>query len=352
MIDKRMREWLNKRIPANSEHHLTLNSIFILPTGFGWSFLIMTICLFLLGTNYQNNLMLLLSYLCLSVMLLTLFYSHQNFARLALKARTPEPFYCHQQGTFQLTLVNHKDHRKPCSGNLSLRWLNANTQRQPDSKSAQNQESIEVALTDGDSYQTENQVPLTVLVPIRFPQRGKHSLGRLTITSDFPLGLYKCWTHLDFNQEVWVYPQPIEGPAQLLRHLDNNDTKLQSAAPNEASTSDFYALADYQEGQPLNRVAWKHVAKNEKWVTKQFSSQQSETVVVSAPPGLEVEQAISLLTHNIERQAARNNSFGLSFYHINIPPNCGAKHLQECLESLATFEFSPVIMPHKKRKPA
>ena len=99
---RRLSAWLDKRVPASQEHHLNLNSIFILPSGFGWSFIILSLCLFLLGTNYQNNLMLLLSYLCLSIMLLTLFYTHQNFARLALKALPPNSFHCNQNGEVQL----------------------------------------------------------------------------------------------------------------------------------------------------------------------------------------------------------------------------------------------------------
>ncbi|MEC9169935.1 MAG: hypothetical protein VX551_11150, partial [Pseudomonadota bacterium] len=93
-LQRRLLKWLDRRVPASHEHHLNGNSIFILPSGFGWSFIILSLCLFLLGTNYQNNLMLLLSYLCLSIMLLTLFYTHQNFARLALKATPPSPFHC------------------------------------------------------------------------------------------------------------------------------------------------------------------------------------------------------------------------------------------------------------------
>ena len=96
--------WLDKRIPPASQHSLTMNNIFILPTGFGWAFIIMSLCLFLLGTNYQNNLMVLLSYILLSIMLLTLFYTHQNFARLAVKSMPLAPFHCHQSGTFHLTV--------------------------------------------------------------------------------------------------------------------------------------------------------------------------------------------------------------------------------------------------------
>ncbi|MEC9334228.1 MAG: hypothetical protein VX786_04235, partial [Pseudomonadota bacterium] len=106
-LQRRLLKWLDRRVPASHEHHLNVNSIFILPSGFGWSFIILSLCLFLLGTNYQNNLMLLLSYLCLSIMLLTLFYTHQNFARLALKATPPSPFHCNLQGELQLQVIPH-----------------------------------------------------------------------------------------------------------------------------------------------------------------------------------------------------------------------------------------------------
>ena len=124
-LQRRLLKWLDRRVPASHEHHLNVNSIFILPSGFGWSFIILSLCLFLLGTNYQNNLMLLLSYLCLSIMLLTLFYTHQNFARLALKATPPSPFHCNLQGELQLQVIPlAAAPTKTCNGVLAIKWLN------------------------------------------------------------------------------------------------------------------------------------------------------------------------------------------------------------------------------------
>jgi hypothetical protein len=52
--------WLKKRIPAGEEQALSHEKIFIFPSRFGFWFLILAALLFVLGTNYQNNLMRLL----------------------------------------------------------------------------------------------------------------------------------------------------------------------------------------------------------------------------------------------------------------------------------------------------
>ena len=55
--------WLAKRIPSQKEHRLNSSNILIYPTRFGLGYLAIVMLIFLLGTNYQNNIILLLSYL-------------------------------------------------------------------------------------------------------------------------------------------------------------------------------------------------------------------------------------------------------------------------------------------------
>ena len=78
-------KWLNKRIPAATQHHLNHQNIFIFPAKFGLLFLSLCVLLFLLGTNYQNNLMLLLCYFLLAIFLVNLLASYINFARIDLQ---------------------------------------------------------------------------------------------------------------------------------------------------------------------------------------------------------------------------------------------------------------------------
>ena len=349
----RLLKWLDKRVPASPEHHLNLNSIFILPSGFGWSFIILSLCLFLLGTNYQNNLMLLLSYLCLSIMLLTLFYTHQNFARLALKALPLDSFHCNVDGEIHLQIIPHKNTPlRACNGVLSVKWLNvvrrADTHTQKTNEldtSAFLERSFSFALNKHLGSNEDQRQSLRV--PLQIPKRGQFTLGRMTIACDFPLGLYKCWTHLDFDQQVVVYAKPEEGPITIDKIANTNESESVSELSDPSSSEDFYALKDYEVGQPLNRVSWKHVAKNGNWVSKSFTSLQSDSYIFSIPSNTDLETAVSALTHailswtnagswtNTGSWASAEGGFGVQFKGLNIAPGHGAEHIHECLSALA-----------------
>ncbi len=338
---RRLLKWLDKRVPASHEHHLNLNSIFILPSGFGWSFIILSLCLFLLGTNYQNNLMLLLSYLCLSIMLLTLFYTHQNFARLALKAIPPDSFHCNLDGEIHLQVIPNKNTpSRACNGVLSVKWLNVvraadtHTKKTTDSdESTYFERSFSFALNKDLVSNKEQKQSLKV--PLQIPKRGRFTLGRMTIACDFPLGLYKCWTHLDFDQQVIVYAKPEEGPITIDKIASTDEPESVSELSDPTSNEDFYALKDYEVGQPLNRVSWKHVAKNGNWVSKSFTSLQSDSYLLSMPSNADLETAVSALTHAILCWTSADAGFGVQYKGLNIAPNHGTKHMHECLSALA-----------------
>ena len=343
----RLLKWLDKRVPAAHEHHLNLNSIFILPSGFGWSFIILSLCLFLLGTNYQNNLMLLLSYLCLSIMLLTLFYTHQNFARLALKSIPPESFHCNLDGEIHLQVIPNKNTpSRACNGVLSVKWLNVvraadtHTQKTTDSDESTFFERSFSFTLNKDLVSNKEQKQ-SLKVPLQITKRGRFTLGRMTIACDFPLGLYKCWTHLDFDQQVIVYAKPEEGPITIDKIASTDEPESVSELSAPTSNEDFYALKDYEVGQPLNRVSWKHVAKNGNWVSKSFTSLQSDSYLLSMPSNTDLETAVSALTQAVlsltkaGSWVSAERVFGVQYKGLNIAPNHGTKHMHECLSALA-----------------
>lgn len=342
---RRLLRWLDKRVPASAEHHLNLNSIFILPTGFGWSFIILSMCLFLLGTNYQNNLMLLLSYLCLSIMLLTLFYTHKNFARLALKAVPITPFHCNEIGELQIHVIPHRKMlSKRCNGDLIFSWLSdatplnrvANITAPMTTQSPPTKASYTVALHI-DAIDSKREIQ-TCSVPLHISHRGCFALGRLTIACDFPLGLYKCWTHLDFGQQVTVYAKPKEGAISIEKVASKEDANSESDVLEQSGNEDFYALSDYELGQPLNRVSWKHVAKNGSWVSKSFTSQRNDNYVLSSLDATNIESAISALTHEVLRWTEADRTFGLRYKSIDISPSKGIEHMHNCLRALAYLD--------------
>ena len=69
---RRAARWLARRIPPASRLTLGYRNLFILPSRLGYQYLLLLGALFVLGTNYQNNLVLALAYLLLSLFITTL----------------------------------------------------------------------------------------------------------------------------------------------------------------------------------------------------------------------------------------------------------------------------------------
>jgi hypothetical protein len=85
--------WLDKRVPLASSVFLTRKNIYTFPTLTGGSFLGLSLVLWLLGTTYQNNLILALSYLLISLIIVAIFHSYANLAGLQIKVLGAKPAF-------------------------------------------------------------------------------------------------------------------------------------------------------------------------------------------------------------------------------------------------------------------
>lgn len=309
--------WLNKRIPASLSFQLNMRNIFIFPSKFAGLFLLLCITLFLLGTNYQNNLMLLLCYFLLSLTLINLFSSYFNFSRIQLQLGKINPVY--EGDRLHLPL-----------------WLNAkveNQQRPHGMLEFGFWRQKHKTLLDADAHC--NPVILDYLCT----RRGRLSLPRVTVNSYYPLGLFRCWTHLAFDTDVLVYPKPL--PCAIDLQATDRMTQGGSEFGTVSGHEDFDSLKAYQQGEPLHHVAWKQLARGRGMVSKQFvaSSQQTAWLKLKPCPAAELESNLSRLCFQVLELSRGNQIFGLDLGHNCITPNSGAEHRAVCLQALALFTW-------------
>lgn len=310
----RIVQWLDKRIPAQHEHQLGLSSIFIFPSRFGWLFLVLCLALFLLGTNYQNNLMLILCYLMVSLFLLNLHAAYWNFARLCLRVNAIPNGYAGDRSSFHLSTANPNEARR-CKGSIHVSEYGHSFSHVLDCDSAQQFD-----------------------LPIENPKRGIHRFPRLTISSYYPLGLYRCWTHLDFKRQLIVYPKPL--PARLNIQWQEDAQHGEQGLKSRSGHDDFAGLKPYQPGDSLQRVAWKHVAKHQAWQSKAFDSDVAASGWLSLPSAVnanEIEQTLSQLADQINQCSRNDVKFGLELGTVRIEPASGESHRVECLTALAAY---------------
>jgi uncharacterized protein (DUF58 family) len=126
--------------------------------------------------------------------------------------------------------------------------------------------------------------------------RGRVPLGRVTIKSDFPLGLWRAWAYAHFPAAGIAYPVPEPAAPPLPMGSPGAD----ASAQGRAEDADLAGLREYQRGDPMQRVAWKAVARGAGWYTKAFDGAGGGGPVIldfaALPGSLSTEQKLSRLT--------------------------------------------------------
>lgn len=331
-ISQRFDRWLSKRVPSNVEHKLTSRNIFIMPTRFGFTYLFFDVLLFLLGTNYQNNTILLLSYLLASLFITVMMHSFYNFSQLTFSSSPKQFTFAKQQAYFPLTINAKKIH-------FDLNFL----------FSAQKKRSITLEQCDLGTSQ--------VLIPYLASKRGVVNLGRVKVFSEYSLGLFITWAMLDFSHQLVVFPQPkkINNSHNYLSTLEGDDEQNPNIVnQTSAGTDDFSELKNYVTGESQARVAWKQLARGQGKLSKHYENQQGSLrwLKLSNMPSFDIETKLSYLSYLIIEYSKSGLDYGLFLDvptsvenkngAIKIMPNSGYQHQQACLIALAKFNSHEV----------
>lgn len=298
---RKISQYLDKRQSAAEQVTLSQKLIFILPSRYGWWFMLLIGLLYLLGTNYQNNLILLMSYLLLSVFLLSIALCYQNMSGLTLQAPAPAEGFANEPLTQTLQLSKHKPHLML---QLSLHQLSAPLQ-----------------LTDN---------PGSVSIRFTAARRGCFALPRIKISSQYPFGLWRAWSYIALKQQYWVYPSPCEQPKPYVGEVAKEQ---QQVAPS------MDTLAPYRSGDSTRFMVWKRLARDpsKPVVRQQPVAPQAEPCWVQVPPatGDALERALRHACAQLLALEQSGSRYGLKLPALTIAQANGAAHLQRCLRELA-----------------
>lgn len=308
----RIDRWLNKRIPASSAYQMDVNNTFILPTRFGWAILGLMTCLFILGTNYQNNVILMFCYFVFALLLLSLFHSYASFVQYHIGFRPIDNFFANQQVQMQVDL-SYKASRS------SLHSLS------------------NIAIYSKTKPMYEYLVKDKNLVTISPYKRGLHKLDRVSVESIFPFGLFKCWTHLLVPYNFFVFPSPIACSLKLRQQQSKGKSGSQTGIA--VTTEDLQGIRAYRDSDPIHHVSWKHFAKGQGLLSKDFSERSAISGWLNFNDYYngDVEQTLGELCYQILELSKQDALFGFSIGSQQIMPSTGIQHQEQCLEALALY---------------
>lgn len=310
-FEKKRDAWLKRRIPPDSLIQLNINNTFILPSTFGWACIGIVVCLFILGTNFQNNIILLFCYFLLAILLLSVFHAFFYFVQHTIEFTPIQADFENRQLYLPLEITSTSRYQ---GGTLYF-----------------------YCGKKGVHYQ-QNKTTSAIRVPLEHHKRGVHECPRISLISTYGFGLFKCWTHLSPNLSFAVYPSPKKSAIKL--NKANEDAQMTEASDSQYAISDnLQGIREYQPTDPIHHVSWKHVAKGQGMLTKDFN----ENVGVSGWLRIQdllhlgTEDALRCLCYQVQQMDKDHVQFGLDLGTTQILPQKGQQHLQDCLMHLASF---------------
>lgn len=297
-----------------SDEPLTLNQrrIFILPTDRGLGFVILLALLLLIAFVYNNNLAYLLAFLLASIFFITILHSYRSLSGLVLRSGQSQPVFAGQAAGFNIHIDNPTNKERL---QLKINLLQA---------------------TESISLSAHSQTQITLHSATY--KRGWQEAGTLTISSTYPLGLFRAWSPLRFNLKVLIYPKPANTEIPFPESPAYQSEQCASSKGND----DFFGLQSYQPGDAIKHIHWKSYAKGLGVFSKQYDGESSAQIWLDymQTPGHGIEERLSQLCRWLIDAEQAGISYGFSIPGLKLEPANGQYHYQQCLEALALFETS------------
>lgn len=300
--------WAAKRSPRAAQIILRHRTIYVLPSRQGLGFLLVVLLIWLLGTNYQNNVVLGFAFFLLSLMLVSMIHAFKNMLGLTFTAAATQSAACGEMAAFAVVVSSqyHSDHH-----------------------------GILLSVADGETVQADFLAGQSAQVTLRVlaKHRGWLRLPRITVKSYFPLGLVRAWAYVNLEHRACIFPQPIatvEPPLARGQGVEGDVYTRQTG-------DEFHGFQTYQPGSPLSQVAWKHYARGAGLHLKDYRALQSQQYWLDwqSDNSGNMELILSHLCYWVNHLADSNQEFGLVLPHNTIAMGVGDVHRLQALTALA-----------------
>ena len=309
-LQEYFQRWAARRSPRADQVVLRHRTIYVFPSKQGIAFLFLILLIWILGTNYQNNLILGLSFFLTSVMFVSVIHAFKNLLGLTFSSDTIQHSAVGEMAIFdvQISSVYQASHH-----GLMLGFGG--------------DEAVRADLASGKSTQ--------IRLSLEARHRGWLKLPRIVLKSYFPFGLIRAWAYIDLEHRALVFPRPIASDKPPLGIGSGGEGLYVSAQ----SGDEFQGFQNYQPGAPLSQVAWKQYARGAGMHLKDYRALQSEHYWLDweALNSHNTELALSNLSYWVNDFADNNVEFGLRLPNLIIELGMGDVHRLNALTALALF---------------
>lgn len=289
---------------------LASRRIYILPTGVGVTYGLMTFAMLLGSMNYNNSMAFALTFLLAALGLVAMHHCHRNLAGLSVAFAGADPVFAGEEARLRFNLAN-----------------DAHAPRH------------ELGVDAGDSSSPRTDVPAAghamLEVPLVTTGRGRLRLDRYGVRTTHPLTLFRAWVWIHADAGCLVWPEPAASPPPPPASTVSRGRR-RTAAPGD---DDFAGLRDFHAGDPPRHVAWKTYARSGELKSKRFSGAAASLAWLDLrdAPGGDLEERLSVLCRWILDAERQGRHYGLRLGAETIEPARGDAHRRRCLDALALY---------------
>jgi len=285
-------------------------AVYILPTRHGLVYGVALLLMLVGAINYDSNLGLLFTFLFIGIGAVSMLHTWRNLLDLELRMERPPPVFAGGSARFGALLGETQGRERP-----AIRLTVADQTTPP----------VDTPAND--------RAPCELTLPA--PRRGEMPLGRLRISTVYPLGLLRAWAYAQPRVAVLVYPRPAEpAPLRASPHYRSSDR-----GDRGVGADDFVGPRRYRPGDSPAHLDWKALARERGLVTRQFGGDRVEQLWLDWNDlrGLDTEARLSRLCRMVLDAAGEGLSYGLRLPGSSIDPAAGESHKHRCLAALARF---------------
>ena len=289
---------------------LGLRNIYILPTRYGFLFLIVLAAMMAGSINYNNNLGFLLTFLLGSLMLTAMMHTYRMLFGLRLRSAAARPAFAGQPVMVAITADSAGRQRN------GIRWS-----FHPDAR-------VTTDMAAG------AQAPVSVPVPTR--RRGPLHPGWLRISCEYPTGLFRAWARIDAGLTCLVYPRPISAPAPAATAASDHG---EGEVIRSEGAEDFHGLRAYQPGDLPRRIHWQSYSRGQGLHVKTFGGQSGTDWMLDldAIRAGDIEAKLSMLCFHLLQGHRQRCRVAMKLGIQAIPAGRGRAHRDRCLRALALY---------------
>ena len=280
--------------------------IYVLPTAYGLFLAVLLAVMTLGALNYNNNPALILGFLMLSLMLSTLLRGYLNLSGVRLEAIEAAPVHAGQPQRLRLHFT--ADSKRLRDGLIVQRHGHRS------GFSLREAEALEVELEQATHH------------------RGWLATGRFKLYSRQPLGLFEVWSWLHPDSRTLVWPELEANPPPAPGTGGSNQPR-----PQPGSQDEPIALRDYRQGDSMRQVAWKHSARMDRLLVREYEQPDGNQHLFSwdelAPLNSDARaRRLARWLVDAERQG---HATVLVMPDARFGPGQGQAHLQACFRARA-----------------